>query len=64
MSQIHSSPPICPKCHKTMTLMLTKDERERVLHCMDFGQLDPMQNAETQGWLSGELGRSALSQKE
>jgi translation initiation factor 2 beta subunit (eIF-2beta)/eIF-5 len=47
-----------------MTLVLTKGERERVLRCMDCGQLDPMQNAETQGWLSGELGSSALSQKE
>jgi hypothetical protein len=35
---------------------LTKGERERVLRCADCSQSDPMQSAETQGWLKGELG--------
>jgi hypothetical protein len=55
MSQIQSSPPICPKCHKAMKYMLTTGERQRVLRCADCSQLDPMLDTETQGWLKGEL---------
>jgi Zn ribbon nucleic-acid-binding protein len=56
MSQVQSSPPICPKCQKTKKLMLAKGQRQRVLRCVDCDQPDPMHNAETNRWLSGDLG--------
>jgi hypothetical protein len=55
MYQAQSSSPICPKCHKPMQFLLTRGERQRVLRCADCGQPDPMQNADVQGWLKGEL---------
>jgi hypothetical protein len=36
--------------------MLDKESGGRKLRCMDCGQPDPMQSAETQGWFKGELG--------
>ena len=53
MTQIQSSPPVCPQCKKTMKLLLTKGAR--VLRCTDCGQPDPMQDAETNRWLNGDL---------
>jgi len=38
-----------------MQFLLTRGERQRVLRCADCGQPDPMQNADVQGWLKGEL---------
>jgi Zn ribbon nucleic-acid-binding protein len=55
MSQIQSSPAVCPKCKRTMKLMLAKGGNQRVLRCVDCGQPDPMCTTETNGWLNGEL---------
>jgi Zn ribbon nucleic-acid-binding protein len=55
MSQIQSAPPVCPNCQKPMKLMLAKRQRQRILRCVDCGQPDPMQTADAQGWLKGEL---------
>jgi hypothetical protein len=35
--------------------MLEKESGGRKLRCMDCGQPDPMQSADTQGWIAGEL---------
>ena len=35
--------------------MLTRGKPERILRCADCGQPDPMQSADIQGWLKGEL---------
>ena len=56
MPQIHSTTPVCPKCLKTMRLMLVKEMGGRKLRCIDCGQPDPIQSADTQGWFKGELG--------
>jgi len=56
MPQIHSTTPVCPKCHKPMRLMLDKESGVRKLRCIDCGQPDPIQSADTQGWFKGELG--------
>jgi hypothetical protein len=44
-----------------MKLMLAKGAGERVLRCIDCGQPDPLQNAETPSWLKGELGSKKVS---
>jgi hypothetical protein len=36
--------------------MLDKQSGGRKLRCIDCGQPDPMQSADTQGWFKGELG--------
>ena len=56
MPKIQPSPPICPNCHKTMKLMLVKETGRSELRCIDCGQSDPLQSANAQGWLNGELG--------
>jgi tRNA(Ile2) C34 agmatinyltransferase TiaS len=56
MSQVQSSTPVCPKCRKTMKLMLARGQDERILRCADCGQPDPMHDAETSRWLNGDLG--------
>ena len=55
MSRVQFSTPVCPKCHRTMKLMLVKGEPRRALRCIDCDLPDPLQNPETQGWLNGEL---------
>jgi hypothetical protein len=39
-----------------MKLMLAEGARRKVFRCADCGLPDPMQSAETQAWLKGELG--------
>jgi hypothetical protein len=56
MSEIQSTPPLCPKCHKAMRSMLVKELGGRKLQCTDCDQPDPMRSADTQAWLNGELG--------
>jgi hypothetical protein len=36
--------------------MLDKESGVRKLRCIDCGQPDPIQSADTQGWFKGELG--------
>jgi hypothetical protein len=62
MTEIVSTPPVCPKCHKTMKVILVK--RRRKLACMDCGQADPMNCETISGWLKGELGGTLKNQTE
>jgi hypothetical protein len=39
-----------------MKLMLAEGAHQKAFRCADCGQPDPMQSAETQAWLKGELG--------
>jgi hypothetical protein len=55
MSEIQSTTPLCPKCHKAMRLMLVKEPGGRKLQCANCGP-DPMLSADTHAWLRGELG--------
>ena len=55
MFRPQSDPPLCPMCHKTMRLMLEKGTGWRKLRCLGCGQPDPMQSADTQRWIAGEL---------
>jgi hypothetical protein len=62
MTEVQSTPSVCPKCHKAMKLMLVKARRK--LACMDCGQTDPMTSDTTSGWLKGELGGPLKNQTE
>jgi tRNA(Ile2) C34 agmatinyltransferase TiaS len=56
MPQMQPYPPVCPKCKKFMKLMLTKASGgDRKFQCADCGQPDPMHDAATSRWLTGEL---------
>lgn len=54
MTQVQTSPTICPQCHKALKMMLVRGG-QRALRCVDCGQPDPMHDAETSRWLNSEL---------
>ena len=56
MPQIQPYPPACPQCQKCMKLVLAEGAHQKMFRCAECGQPDPMQSAETQAWLKGELG--------
>jgi tRNA(Ile2) C34 agmatinyltransferase TiaS len=54
MTKVQPSKSICPKCRKTMKMMLA-ESGQRALRCIDCAQPDPMRDAETNRWLNGDL---------
>jgi tRNA(Ile2) C34 agmatinyltransferase TiaS len=57
--------PICPKCGALLILALPTDGKgQRTFQCFDCDRPDPLQSDRVIGWLSGELGKTALPDQE
>jgi hypothetical protein len=57
--------PICPKCGALLILALPPDGKgQRTFQCFDCDRPDPLQSDRVIGWLSGELGKTALPDQE
>jgi hypothetical protein len=57
--------PICPDCGEPLVLALPPDGKgKRTFQCFDCDRPDPLKTDRAMGWLSGELGRTALPEPE
>lgn len=57
--------PTCPGCGAFLLLALPPGGGgRRTLRCIDCDRPDPLKMVEVKGWLAGELGWTALPEKE